>query len=386
MDKKQLEKQMIEWRHDFHAHPEIAVEEVRTAGIVAEEMRKLGLDVHTGIGGTGVVVNLKVGDGKRIIGLRADMDCITLDEKGEHDHISQVPGKMHGCGHDGHTAALMGAAALLAERKNFNGTVRFIFQPAEEPGKGARAMMNDGLFERFPVDEIYGLHNGPSFPFGTVNTCSGIMAASEDHFTIRITGRGGHASAPEQLIDPQAAAATIYLALQTIVSRSVSPVHAAVVSVTEFETDGGHNAIPTHVELRGDTRSYTAEDSQLIEERMRTICENACAMYGAECEFHYTREFFPTVNDPEYVEAAMNAARTLLGADKANDKMEPLTGSEDFGAFLKVVPGAYVWMGTARCENPMDEALLHSYNYDYNDDALMLTAEFWAELVHERLK
>ena len=385
MDMKKLQQHLTDLRRDIHAHPETAFEEVRTAGIVAEELRRLGLDVHTGIGKTGIVANLKVGDGNKVVGLRADMDAIAINDKGEHDHVSTVPGKMHGCGHDGHTITLLGAAMLLAERKDFNGTVRFIFQPAEEPGKGAQAMIDDGLFERFPVDEIYGLHNLPNLPFGTINTCAGGMLASEDNFTIKITGKGGHASAPQVLIDPLVVASTIVLSLQTIVARSINPAHAAVVSVTEFETDGGHNAIPTHVELRGDTRTYWMEDSALIEKRMREICESACAMYGAECEFRYTHEFYPTRNHEECVRKAVQAAKTVFGPDKANDKAEPVTASEDFATFLQHVPGCYVTLGTARTEDLSSDPPTHNAAYDYNDDALIVGAEFWAELVKELL-
>ncbi len=385
MEKEKLQQHLTELRRDLHRHPEKAFEEVRTAGIVAEELKKLGLDVHTGIGKTGIVANLKVGDGTKVIGLRADMDCITINDKGNHDHVSTVPGKMHGCGHDGHTATLLGAAALLAERKDFNGTVRFIFQPAEEPGKGAQAMIDDGLFEKYPVDEIYGLHAFRTLPFGTINTCVGSMMASEDNFTIKITGKGGHASAPQVLVDPLVVASTIVLSLQTIVARNISPAHTAVVSVTEFETDGGHNAIPTHVELRGDTRSYSAEDSALIEKRMREICEHTCAMYGADCEFTYTHEFYPTINDEACVKKVVQAAKAVVGEDKVNANIEPVTGSEDFAAFLRYVPGCYVNLGTARTDDPASEPPVHNSTYDYNDDALIVGAEFWAELVKELL-
>ena len=385
MDKKVLQEKLTALRRDLHAHPETAFEEVRTAGIVAEELKKLGLEVCTGIGGTGVVATLKSGNGKKVIGLRADMDAIALTDQGEHDHVSQNPGKMHGCGHDGHTVTLLGAAALLAENPSFNGTVRFIFQPAEEPGKGAQAMIDDGLFQRFPMDEIYGLHNFPNLPFGTINTRVGPIKASEDNFTIRITGLGGHASSPQLLVDPLAAACTIYLGLQTIVSRSANPAHSVVVSVTEFETDGGHNAIPTHVELRGDVRSYLPEDSALVEKRMREICQGACAMYGAECHVTYTHEFYPTSNDAACVEKAMEAARDLLGATKANDQIEPFTASEDFSAFLQTVPGCFIILGTARSSDLTKDPPTHNAAYDYNDDALLIGSEYWVQLVRKCL-
>lgn len=385
MTSEELKRELIAFRHDLHRHPEAAFEEKRTSGLVAEKLRGMGLDVAVGIGGTGVVATLKAGDGDRIIGLRADMDSLKLDDAGAHDHVSQTPGRLHGCGHDGHTTMLLGAAKLLSESRDFNGTVRFVFQPAEEPGKGAQAMIKDGLFERFPMDEMYGLHNSPSTRFGTIGTRVGGIMASEDNFTIKITGRGGHASAPENLVDPLAAASTIYLALQTIVSRNASPAHAVVVSVTEFETDGGHNAIPSYVEMRGDTRSYTTEDSALIESRMRAICENACAMYGAKCEVIYTHEFYPTINTAECTAVAVRAARAALGAENVDENMPPRLASEDFAQFLNYVPGNYVWMGTAETEDISAVPQLHNAHYDFNDNILMTGVEYWVKLVKERL-
>ena len=313
------------------------------------------------------------------------MDAINLTEASAHDHISQIKGKMHACGHDGHTVTLLGAAKLLSERRDFSGTVRFIFQPAEEPGYGAKAMLEDGLLERFPMDEIYGLHNAPSLPAGAIHTKPGAIMASEDNFTVKITGRGGHASAPHMGIDPFAAAAEIYLALQTVVSRSVNPLHPAVVSVTELYMDGAHNAIPSHVELRGDTRSYSTQDSAIIEKRMREICLGVCAMNGAACEFTYTHEFYPTVNDRACAEAALAAAVHTVGAENVNGDCEPLTASEDFALFLNQVPGCYLFLGSAKDRDPAKNAPLHNATFDYNDDVLSVGAAFWARLARERL-
>ena len=315
MDEQKVKETLISWRHTLHAHPETAFEEVETARFVADKLRAMGCTVHEGIGGTGVVADLTVGDGKKVIGLRADMDAINVKEVGTPTYQSQNPGKMHACGHDGHMTILLGAMTLLAESKNFNGTVRAIFQPAEEPGKGAKAMIDDGLFEKYPVDEIYGLHNIPFLPEGEIHTRPGGIMASEDNFTIKIHGRGGHASSPHVGIDPLIPAAQIILGLQTIVSRNANPLEPAVVSVTELHTDGAHNAIPSNIVMTGDTRSTSPEMQALIEIRMRTIVEHACAMAGAASEFSYTHEFAPTVNWPECAAHAAAAARKAVGAE-----------------------------------------------------------------------
>ena len=378
-----FEKQLIEWRHYLHMYPEVAFEEKNTSEFLAKILTDMGLEVHKNIGGTGIVANLKVGDGKGVIGLRSDMDAIKLTEGGKHPYSSQNPGIMHACGHDGHMATLLGAAKLLTERKNFNGTVRFIFQPAEEPGKGAQAMIDDKLFERFPMDEIYGMHNMPGLLEGKVLTRAGGIMASEDNFVIRIKGKGSHASSPHMGVDPLVIAAEIILALQTIVSRNVSPIHNAVVSCTEIHTDGVRNAIPTNVEIKGDTRSFTPEVQKLIEERMRKICENICDSHGAECEFEYTHEFSPTANWEKCIEVVAQAARNIVGEENVNVNCEPIMTSEDFGLFLDKVPGCFVFLGSAKNENEIIP--LHNYLYDYNDKILKTGAELLAEIVRIRL-
>lgn len=380
MDFKQ---QLIAWRHYLHQHPETAFEEHVAPRLVADEMRKAGIDVVEGVGKTGVVGTLRCGDGPACIGIRADMDALNITEKSIHDHISLNPGKMHGCGHDGHTITLLGAALLLAKRKNFNGTVRFIFQPAEEPGWGAQAMLDDGLFERFPMDEIYGLHNQPALPEGKVSTRVGGMKASEDDFAFTITGKGGHASAPQEGNDPLASFAEIYLALQTIVSRNASPQRPVVVSCTEIETDGAHNAIPTHVTVRGDARTMSPQDQELVERRMRDIVEGVCRMNHAECKFTYTHEFYPVVNDAACVQKAVKAARAVFGEANVDGNCQPWMASEDFAAYLKHIPGCYVMLGSGK--QATGNVSLHQNVFDYNDDILVPGAEFWAELVKERL-
>ncbi|SOC40992.1 M20 aminoacylase family protein [Ureibacillus acetophenoni] len=378
-----LKQQLVEWRYHLHQYPETAFEEVKTSAYIAEELKKMGLEVHGNIGGTGVVANLTVGDGKGVIGLRADMDALNLNEIKDHPYRSQHPGKMHACGHDGHMTNLLGAAKLLSERKNFNGTVRFIFQPAEEIGKGAEAMINDKLFERFPVDEIYGLHNMPNLPVGTIHTRPGPIMASEDNFVIRIKGKGAHASSPHMSVDPLVIAAEIILALQTIVARNLDPIETAVVSCTEIHTDGIRNAIPSNVEIKGDTRSFKLEVQKLLEDRMRKICESICEMYGAECEFEYTHEFSPTINWDECNKIATMAAQNIVGEKNTNSDCAPFMASEDFGKFLETIPGCFVFLGV---KNEGEELIpLHNQLYDYNDEVLVIGAEFLAEIVQIRL-
>lgn len=385
MKNETLVSELIEWRKYLHENPELAFEEVNTAKFVAEKLIEMGYDVNTGIGKTGVVASLTVGDGTEIIGLRADMDAINMIEKGELLYSSKNAGKMHACGHDGHTVTLLGAAKLLSERQNFNGTVRFIFQPAEEPGKGAQAMIDDGLFEKYPMDEIYGLHNAPFLPTGAIHTRAGGIMASEDNFTIRIKGKGSHASSPHMGIDPLVIAAQIIMHLQTIVSRNANPLDQAVISCTELHTDGVHNAIPSNVEIFGDTRSCTKEIQMLIEARMREICESTCKMNGAACEFLYTHEFTPTINWKECVPFAIQAAQNVVGEGNVNGNCIPWMASEDFGTFLKVIPGCFVFLGSGKSLNTSENIMLHNSMYDYNDEIIMTGAKFFAELIRIRL-
>lgn len=382
---KEFVEQLKNWRHHLHMYPETAFEEKQTAAFVAAELRKMGLAVAEGIGGTGVVGTLKVGDGKTAIGLRADMDALNLPEQGQHPYASKNQGKMHGCGHDGHTATLLGAAQLLSARKNFNGTVRFVFQPAEEPGHGAKAMLADGLLEKFPMDEIYGLHNFPALPAGTFATRVGGISSSEDNFTIHIKGKGGHASTPHLGIDPLVTAAEIITSLQTIVSRNVNPLETAVVTCTELYMDGIHNATPSNVRILGDTRSYTPAMQKLIETRMRDIVEHTCAMNGAGCEFTYTHEFQPAINQKQCVEVAVKAAENIVGKDKVNANCDPWTASEDFGIFASKIPGCFVELGSGTSPVSTENTPLHNATFDYNDAVLATGAEYFAELIRLRL-
>lgn len=385
MPDAEFEQQLVRWRHHLHRFPETGFSEVRTSDYLANVLGLLGLEVHRGIGGTGIVANLKCGDGPGVIGLRADMDALAMSEDGTgRAHASQSPGCMHACGHDGHMAMLLGAAQLLSQRRDVDGTVRFIFQPAEEHGRGAAAMMADGLFERFPVDEIYGAHNMPGMPAGHIATRVGGIMASEDNFVIRVTGRGGHAARPHLGVDPLVIAAEIVVALQSIVSRSVDPGQSAVISCTEFITDGIRNAIPSNVAIKGDTRSHEPEVQALLERRMREVCQGICGAHGASVEFEYTHEFAPTVNWASCVLLAVAAASAVVGADRVDADVTPMMVSEDFGAFLRVVPGAFVFIGNGAGGAP-GSVPLHNARYDFNDQVLPVGARYFAELARLRL-
>lgn len=373
---------MTEWRHALHSYPEAAFEEFRTAAFVAGKLREFGFEVTENIGKTGVVGVLKNGDSPLTVALRADMDSNCMDETTGLSYASSRPGRMHACGHDGHTATLLGAAKMIAEERAFSGTVVLVFQPAEEPGLGADAMIADGLIEKFGIQEIYGQHNFVHFPAGRIYICDGPCMASEDDFVIRIKGCGGHASSPHKTKDPLVTGAELVLALQTIVSRSVNPIKPAVVSCTQFRTDGVRNAIPSAVEIEGDCRSYDPEVSVQIEERMRSAAEGICGMNGAECEVEYTREFSATVNDAACAEWAAKAAERVFGPENTVRGAEPLMGSEDFAKYLHSVPGCYVFLG-ARDDGHV--YLNHNSKYDFNDELLLSGAEWFAQLVRLRM-
>ncbi|ALK34671.1 M20 aminoacylase family protein [Burkholderia plantarii] len=375
-----LQEQLAGWRRRFHQYPETGFEEVETSDTVARILGTLGLEVQRGIGGTGLVANLRVGDSPRVIGIRAEMDALAIVEQAPgRAYASCVPGRMHACGHDGHMSMVLGAAQLLAERRDFDGTVRFIFQPAEEHGRGARAMMADGLFERFPVDAIFGAHNMPGMRAGTFATRAGGIMASEDNFVIHVRGRGTHAARPQMGIDPIVIGAQIVLALQTIVSRNLDPGQQAVVSCTEFITDGLRNVIPSNVTIKGDTRSHSREVQTLLATRMREISEGICRAAGAECHFEYTHEFAPTVNTEACVGIAVEAATRVAGANAVDANVQPMMISEDFGAFLQVVPGNFVFIGNGDTPEAGGTPL-HNASYDFNDAILPLGARYFAEL------
>ncbi|TAN56641.1 MAG: amidohydrolase [Betaproteobacteria bacterium] len=376
-----LAGEMTAWRRDLHQHPETAFEEHRTSDIVARRLESFGIAVHRGLGKTGVVGTLKAGSGGRAIGLRADMDALHIEEKNSFEHRSVNAGRMHACGHDGHTAMLLGAAKVLAETRHFDGTVHFIFQPAEENEGGGRAMVADGLFEKFPCESVYGMHNYPGIPLGHFEMRPGPMMASFDIFEIELQGRGSHAALPHTGVDPIVAGASLVQALQSVVSRNVSPVDAGVVSVTQFHGGDTWNVIPDGIVLRGTTRAFRPETQDLLERRLREISENVARTFGAAAKVRYERRYPPVVNSERETAFCAELLRGLVGAQNVNANTEPVMGSEDFAFMLQVKPGCYVFIGNG----PGDGGcLLHNPHYDFNDAILPLGASYWVRLT-ERL-
>ncbi|KRB32686.1 MULTISPECIES: M20 aminoacylase family protein [Mesorhizobium] len=382
LDPETLKREMTGWRRDLHAHPEFGFEEKRTSAFVAAKLREFGLDdVAEGVGGTGVVGTLKRGDGNRAIALRADMDALRISEQSTAPYRSGNVGIMHACGHDGHTAMLLGAAKLLASEGGFDGTVRFIFQPAEEWGRGALAMLDDGLMQRFPFDEIFGQHNMPGLPVGHFETRAGPVMSAEDNFEIVLRGLGGHAARPHSGSETLVAACALVTNLQTIVSRRLSPADIAVVSVTELITDGTRNALPGLARVLGDARSFRPEVSAEIERQMRAIAEGTAAAYNVAAEVNYSREFVPLRNDAELVDAAFAAAASVFEPGNIAVAREPMTASEDFARFLDHVPGCFVFLGNGEASAP-----LHNSSYDFNDDGLLFGANFHVAIARQRLE
>jgi len=375
---------MQSWRHDFHRHPELGFEEHRTSAKVAELLTGFGVEVHAGVGGTGVVGVLRKGASNKSLALRADMDALPIEEATNLPHRSQTSGKMHACGHDGHTATLLGAAAYLAQSGDFDGTVYFFFQPAEEHGRGALAMMDDGLFERFPTDAVYGMHNMPSIPQGNFATRTGPMMACEDNFEIVIEGKGTHAAMPHMGIDPIVLGSELVLSLQSIVSRTVNPIKKAVVSVTEFITDGSRNILPSQVTIRGDVRAFDQAIQDQIKEAMNARVAGVCATQGATYTFSYSHEFVATVNTAEETERAADIAEGIVGEARVNREGGIVMGSEDFGHMLRHKPGCFFFLGN---DKPGEQTIgLHSPQFDFNDELLTVGADFWVSLVESELK
>jgi hippurate hydrolase len=373
---------MTGWRRHIHAHPETAFEERATADYVADRLRDFGLEVHRGLAGTGVVATLKGNaPGARAIALRADMDALHIHEKNRFAHASANPGKMHACGHDGHTTMLLGAARYLAETRNFAGTVHFVFQPAEENEGGGRVMVEEGLFEKFPVEAVYGMHNWPGMPAGRFAVRPGPMMASFDIFEIAVSGRGTHAALPHLGVDPVVAAAQITLALQTITSRNTHPVDSAVVSVTQVHGGDTWNVIPDEVVLRGTTRAFKAETQDAIEVALRRICEGVASGMGASVAVRYERRYPATVNSEAETRVAAAAAAAVVGEPNVDTALLPTMGSEDFAFMLREKPGCYIFIG-----NGEEAAGLHNPHYDFNDEILPIGASYWATLVERVLK
>lgn len=370
---------MTSWRHHLHAHPETAFEEYATAAFVAERLSAFGLQVHQGLAGTGVVGSLVSGPGGGgAIALRADMDALPITEANVFRHRSGRPGTMHACGHDGHTTMLLGAAHYLAATRRFRGTVHFIFQPAEEAEGGGRVMVEQGLFTRFPADAVYGLHNWPGLPVGRFAVGPGPMMASFDTFEIILTGRGTHGAMPHLGTDPIVAGAALVQALQTIVSRTVDPLDAAVVSVTRFHAGDTWNVIPEAAVLAGTTRALRAEVRDQLEAGVRRVAAAIAAAHGVTAAVCYQRRYPATINDPVEAGRAAEAAALVVGRDHVDRDPRPSMGAEDFAFMLQQRPGCYAWIGNGPADG---NRTLHSPHYDFNDAILPLGASYWARLV-----
>jgi len=374
-------------RRDIHAHPELCFEELRTADLIAAKLTEWGIPVHRGLGKTGVVGIVKGGNSPRAIGLRADMDALPMQEFNTFAHASRHPGKMHACGHDGHVAMLLAAAQHLARHRDFDGTVYLIFQPAEEGGGGAREMVDDGLFEQFPMQAVFGMHNWPGMPVGTMAVSPGPVMASTSEFKIVVRGKGGHAALPHTGIDPVPIACQMVQGFQTIITRNKKPVDAGVISVTMINAGEATNVVPDSCEMQGTVRTFTTEVLDLIERRMSEISHGVAAAFGAECSFEFVRNYPPTVNHPAEAEFARSVMVDLVGADKVLPQ-EPTMGAEDFAYMLQAKPGAYFFIangdGTHReMGHGGGPCMLHNPSYDFNDDLIPLGGSLWVRLVQK---
>ena len=377
-----LHGEITAWRHDLHAHPELMYDVHRTAASVAEKLRSFGCDeVVTGIGRTGVVGVIRGGKGDgRVIGLRADMDALPIEEANDIPYRSTVPGKMHACGHDGHTAMLLGAARYLSETRNFAGTAVVIFQPAEEGGAGGKAMLQDGLMDRFRVEEVYGMHNYPGLPLGQFALRSGPLMASADRVTIEIEGRGGHAARPHISVDPILVGAQIINQIQSIVSRNVDPLESAVVSICMFQAGATDNVIPHTAHLRGTARSLTPEVRDLLERRLHDVVTGTAQLYGATARLTYHRDYPVTRNHERQTTFAASVAADVVGRDRVNDQAVPVMGAEDFSFMLEARPGAFIFVGNG------DSAGLHHPAYNFNDEVIPVGTSYWVKLVETALR
>jgi amidohydrolase len=378
-------------RRRIHAHPELCYEETQTSDLIAATLADCGIEVHRGMGKTGVVGVLRAGSGKRSVGLRADMDALPIQELNTFSHHSQHPGKMHACGHDGHCAMLLGAARYLAKARDFDGTIVFIFQPAEEGGAGAKAMIEDGLFDQFPVDAVFGLHNWPGMAAGTFGLRPGPIMASSNEFRIRVTGEGAHAAMPHNGRDPVFAGVQIVNALQGIITRNKKPLDTAVLSVTQFHAGDAVNVIPGTATLSGTVRTFTVQTLDLIEARMKAVIEATAQAHGCEADFEFVRNYPPTVNSADEARFAAEVMKSVVGADNVNDDVEPTMGSEDFSFMLQARPGCYAFIGNGLGDHrlsghglgPCD---LHNASYDFNDGLLGVGSTYWVKLAHAWLQ
>lgn len=386
----QFQHEIQQVRRDIHAHPELCFEEHRTAELVAQKLHAWGIPMIRGLGGTGVVGIIKNGTSERAIGLRADMDALPMQEINTFEHTSRHAGKMHACGHDGHTAMLLGAALYLSKHKNFDGTVYLIFQPAEEGGGGARRMMDDGLFEQCPMEAVFGMHNWPGAAVGTFGVTSGPMMASSNEFEVVVRGKGAHAAQPHKGIDPIMAAIQIAQSWQTIVSRNASPLESVVLSVTQIHSGSATNVIPDEATLIGTVRCFSDAMIDLVERRMQTIAQHVAAAFDATVDFEFKRNYPPLVNHPKETAFAADVMRAIVGAENVDQQVEPTMGAEDFAYFLQAKPGCYVFIGNGDgAHREMGHGLgpcnLHNPSYDFNDDLLPIGATYWVRLAEAYL-
>jgi amidohydrolase len=381
--------QIAALRRELHAHPELCFEEVRTADLVAAKLTEWGIPIHRGMGTTGVVGIVKAGTSSRAIALRADMDALPMQEFNTFAHASQHPGKMHACGHDGHTAMLLGAAQHLAQHRHFDGTVYLVFQPAEEGGGGAREMIKDGLFEQFPVEAVFGMHNWPGMRAGTFAASPGPVVASSNEFKIVIRGKGGHAAMPHNAIDPVVVACQMVQGFQTIISRNKKPIDAGVISVTMIHTGEATNVIPDQCEIQGTVRTFTIAVLDMIEQRMRDLAQHTSAAFGTTCEFQFVRNYPPTINSAKEAEFARKVMASIVGEENVLAQ-EPTMGAEDFAYMLQAKPGCYSFIANGdgahrEMGHGGGPCMLHNPSYDFNDALLPLGATYWVRLAEQWL-
>jgi hippurate hydrolase len=387
----QFHSDMRDIRRDIHAHPELGYEETRTSELVAQKLTEWGIPIVRGLGKTGLVGSIKVGNGSKTIGLRADMDALPLQEYNQFGHRSTIAGKMHACGHDGHTTMLLAAAKYLAESKNFDGTVHLIFQPAEEGGGGAAAMMKDGLFEQFPCDMVFGIHNWPGGKVGRFEVGPGPMMASSNEFEITVTGKGAHAALPHNGVDPVMVAVSIAQSLQTLITRNKKPIDTAVLSITQIHAGDAYNIVPNEAVLRGTVRTFDTKVLDLIQTNMERIVEHSALAFGASAHLRFKRNYPPTINHPPEAAFLAEVLKDVVGAENVNLNPEPTMGSEDFSFMLQARPGCYFFLGNGDGTHREDghgegPCMLHNPSYDFNDDLIPIGATVWVRLVETYLK
>ena len=385
-----FQEELVNIRRDIHAHPELCFAEYRTSQVVSRKLKEWGIPTLEGLAETGVVGIIKKGSSEKAIGLRADMDALPMQEINEFPHKSTYPGKMHACGHDGHTAILLGAAYYLAHHADFDGTVYLIFQPAEEGGGGARRMIAEGLFEKCPMDAVYGLHNWPGLPAGSFGVREGALMASSNEFHVTVRGKGAHAAQPQKGIDPVMVAVQIAQSWQTIVSRNVNPIDPAVLSLTQIHSGSATNVIPDDAQMIGTVRTFSNATLDLIESRMKAIAEHTAQAFDAELDFQFKRNYPPLINHAKETQFAISVMKDVVGADMVNTAVEATMGAEDFAYMLQSKPGCYVFLGNGEGDHRtqghgLGPCNLHNPSYDFNDDLLPIGANFWVQLVQRYL-